>query len=300
MGTSTDITLADLIDPAAELVQLADGFGFTEGPSFRHGRLIFSDIPRDTRWEWSEAGGLEQVLTPNFRGNGMVFEDDGSYLVCEQDTSVLSRFRADGAREVVASHFEGRELNSPNDVCTRFDGSIWFTDPNYGRWPGPMGVERDPELDFQGVFRVARDGSEIALVVPREEFEQPNGLCFSPDESILYVNDSPRCEIRAFDVLDDGTLGPPRLFFEGLGTTEIASGPDGMKCDALGNIWGSGRDGVWVIDPAGRRLGVVPTPEFPGNLVWGGEDLRSLYITCTSTLQVIRTKVAAAPLPCHR
>lgn len=304
MTDASDVAgdLSDLVEPGAELVELGRGFAFTEGPAWSvpEQALIFSDIPGDTRHRWTESGGLEVLLTPNEKGNGMVYEDDGHYLVCESDTSAVTRFRGAGERQVVASHFEGKELNSPNDIVTRSDGSIYFTDPNYGRWNDHIGRKRDPELDFQGVFRVARDGTGLQLAVPRDEFEQPNGLCFSPDESVLYVNDSPRCHIKAFDVRWDGSLGPSRIFYEGLGTGAVgASTPDGMKCDEHGNIWASGPGGIWIVDPAGRRVGVVETPEFPGNLAWGGPDLRSLYICSSTTVVVLRTTVASAPLPCH-
>jgi gluconolactonase len=296
-------TLHDLIDPAAEHLELGRGYEFTEGPawSVAEQALIFSDIPADRRYRWTPEGGEPQVyVAPNAKGNGMVYERGGSYLVCESDTSLVARFTGPGEREVVASHFEGKELNSPNDIVTRSDDSIYFTDPNYGRWNDYIGLKRDPELDFQGLFRCERDGSNLQLLVPRDEFEQPNGLCFSPDESILYVNDSPRCHIKAFAVQPDGSLGSGRVFLEGLGTGEVgASTPDGMKCDAEGNIWASGPEGIWVIDSAGVHLGTVPTPEFPGNLAWGGSDLRTLYVCSSTTVFAVRTKVASAPLPCH-
>jgi gluconolactonase len=291
-----------LIDPGAELRLLADGFWFTEGPTWHHGRqeLVFSDIPGDGRFRWTEAGGLEKLMGPTFKGNGLVFEPDGSLLVCEQVTSTVVRVLDDGRRELVAYHLDGAYLNSPNDIVTRFDGTIWFTDPNYGRWDGPFGTGRKNELDFQGVFRVDRDGANLTLVCARDEFEQPNGLCFSPDESVLYVNDSPVGEIKAFDVTPDGGLANPRLFFSGIGDGTIEGGtPDGMKCDEHGNVWCTGPGGVWVIDPAGRQLGLLEVDEVVGNLVWGGEDLRSLFLTASDKLYVVRTLVAAAPLPNH-
>jgi gluconolactonase len=296
------ITLDDLIAPDAEHVQLGAGYLFTEGPawSVREQALIFSDIPGDTRYRWAGSGAPVAHVTPNAKGNGMVYERAGTYLVCESDTSLVSRFDAAGNRIVVASHFEGRELNSPNDICTRSDDQIYFTDPNYGRWNDTIGLKRDPELDFQAVFRCRPNGSELQPVAPRDEFEQPNGLCFSPDESLLYVNDSPRCHIKVFEVAADGSLGPARIFFSGLGTGAVgASTPDGMKCDALGNIWASGPEGIWVISPAGEHLGTIPTPEFPGNLCWGGADLRTLFVCSSTTVFSVRTEVASAPLPCH-
>jgi gluconolactonase len=295
-------TLVDLIDPDAERVELGSGYGFTEGPAWSvdEQALIFSDIPADTRYRWAPGGPPQVYVAPNAKGNGMVYERGGTYLVCESDTSVVSRFRGDGEREVVASHFEGSELNSPNDIITRSDDSIYFTDPNYGRWNDQFGRAREPELAFQGIFRCRPDGSDLQLLTRRDEFEQPNGLCFSPDESRLYVNDSPRCHIKVFDVAPDGSLGPSRLFFAGLGTGEVgASTPDGMKCDERGNLWAGGPGGIWIIDPDGRHLGSIVTPEFPGNLAWGGADLKTLFVCCSTTVFAVRTNVASAPLPCH-
>lgn len=293
--------LGSLVDPDAELRLLADGFWFTEGPAWNpvEDHLVFSDIPNDTRWRWSEDRGLEEVMRPTFKGNGMAYEDDGCLLVCEHVTSCVARFRPSGEREVVAFHYRGKYLNSPNDLVTRgSDGSIYFTDPNYGRWDGPFGVGREPELDYQGLFRASRDGSEIDLVADEGEFEQPNGLCFSPDESLLYVNDSPRGEIKVFDVHPDGSLSAGRLFFSGIGTGEIEVGnPDGMECDEHGNVWCTGAGGVWVIDPNGERIGLLGVPEVCGSLAWGGRDWHSLYLTSSDKLYVVETEVASAPLP---
>jgi gluconolactonase len=297
------VSLDALIAPDAPRRELGSGYLFTEGPSWSVAEqaLIFSDIPADTRYHWSQQTGVRAYVSPNAKGNGMVHERGGrTYLVCESDTSLVSRFTGDGGREVVASHFEGSELNSPNDIVTRDDGQIYFTDPNYGRWNDYIGLKREPELDFQGVFRCRPDGSELQLVAPRDEFEQPNGLCFSPDEAILYVNDSPRCQIKAFDVETDGSLGPGRVLIDGIGTGETgASTPDGMKCDARGNLWASGPGGVWVISPDGERLGTLETPEFPGNLCWGGPQLTTLFVCCSTTVFAVETQVASAPLPCH-
>lgn len=294
-------SLHHLIDPDAELEQLADGFIFAEGPAWNDvdQELIFHDIPGDARWRWTDERGLELVESPDFKGNGAVFEPGGGLLVCEQVTSSLVRIRPDGAREIPAFHFEGKYLNSPNDVITRSDGSIYFTDPNYGRWPVAVGVGRECELDFQGVYRVPPAGGPVELVVARDQFEQPNGLCFSPDESVIYIND--RTNLKAFDVASDGSLVNGRVIGEDMGSVEIAGGnPDGMKTDELGNVWCTARHGIWIFAPDGELLGILPTPEVSGNLVWGGPDLRTLYITMTTKLVRIETKVASCRLPYHR
>jgi gluconolactonase len=293
--------LEQLIDPAEDFRLLGSGFVFTEGPAWNTAGkyLMFSDIPADARWRWSQQRGMELVMKPNFKGNGMVYEPDGSLLVCEQVTSCLVRFRPDGERQLVAFHYQGRYLNSPNDVVTRSDGSIYFTDPNYGRWPVAVGVGRECDLDFQGVFRVPPGGGEAELVVDEKEFEQPNGLCFSPDERVLYIDD--RQNLKAFDVAPQGSLSNCRLLHDDMGSTEVPGNgnPDGMRCDERGNIWCTARGGIWVIDPSGQLLGIIETPEVSGNLVWGGDDLRSLYVCTSTTVHVVRTKVASAPLPYH-
>ncbi len=261
--------LDQLIDPAQDFRQLGSGFLFTEGPAWNTAGnyLMFSDIPGDARWRWSEQGGMELVARPTFKGNGMVYEPDGSLLVCEQVTSCLIRIRPDDLRQVVAFHYQGKYLNSPNDVVIRgSDGSIYFTDPNYGRWPVAVGVARDCDLDFQGVFRVPPGGGDAELVVDKKEFEQPNGLCFSPDESVLYIND--RQDLKAFDVGPDGSLSNRRVVHDHMGSTEVL-------------------------------LGIIDTPEVAGSLVWGGDDLRSLFVCTSTTMHLIATRVGPAPLPSH-
>jgi gluconolactonase len=293
--------LDHLIDPAEDFRLLGSGFIFTEGPAWNTAGnyLMFSDIPSDARWRWSEDQGMDLVMKPNFKGNGMVYEPDGSLLVCEQVTSCLVRFRPDGERQLVAFHYQGKYLNSPNDVVTRSDGSIYFTDPNYGRWPVAVGVGRECDLDFQGVFRVPPGGGDAELVADEKEFEQPNGLCFSPDERVLYIND--RQNLKAFDVAPDGSLSNCRLVHDHMGSTKVPGNgnPDGMKCDEHGNVWCTARGGIWVLDPSGQLLGIIETPEVSGNLVWGGDDLRSLYVCTSTTVHVVRTKAASAPLPYH-
>jgi gluconolactonase len=232
-------------------------------------------------------------MRPAFKCNGMTYDADLNLLVCEHVTSSLVRERPDGVRETLAYHWKGQYLNSPNDVCVRSDGSIYFSDPWYGRFPG-FGIERARELGWQGVFRIPPGGGqdELELVVSEDEHEMPNGLCFSPDESLLYINDTPRAHIKVWDVNADGTLSNGRMFFDGVGTGVIEEGiPDGMKCDERGNIWVTGPKGVWVISPQGEHLGTVEVPEGVGNLTWGGEDWHTLYIPSTSSLYSIRTKV---------
>lgn len=293
--------LAALIDPGADAERLATGFTFTEGPIWnKQGEfLLFSDMPGDVRRRWSERDGVEEVMRPSNKCNGMVYDSAGHLLVCEHVTSSLVRERSDGSRETIATHHRGKQLNSPNDVVTRSDGTVYFSDPSFGRMPG-FGLEREQDLSFQGVYRLAPSGGEPELVVAEDEFEQPNGLCFSPDESLMYINDTPRALIRVYAVQADGTLTGGRLFFEGIGSGIIEEGiPDGMKCDERGNVWVTGPGGVWVISPEAEHLGTVEVPENVGNIAWGGPDWRTLYMPSTTSLFRVPTKVASAHLPYH-
>jgi gluconolactonase len=285
--------LFELVDEGAEVVQEATGFTFTEGPIWNHAErcLFFSDMPGDVRRKWSEAEGVVEVMRPSNKCNGMTYEAAGTLLVCEHRTSSLIREHPDGTRETVASHFEGKELNSPNDVTVRSDGTIYFSDPWFGRMP-VFGFERERELGFQGVYKIAPGGGDPELVVGRDEYEQPNGLCFSPGESLMYINDTPGAFIKVYEVNADGSLANGRMFFEGVGSGIIEEGiPDGMKCDERGNIWVTGPGGVWVISAAGEHLGTIEVPENTGNLSWGGDDWHTLYIPSSTSLYSIRTKI---------
>lgn len=293
--------LRELVDADSAVESIGSGFIFTEGPIWHAEEefLLFSDMPGDVRRRWSEADGVTEVMRPANKCNGMVYDADGNLLVCEHVTSSLVREHPDGERETIASHFRGKELNSPNDVITRSDGTIYFSDPIYGRVP-VFGIERDVELGFQGVYKLAAGGGELELVVGEDEFEAPNGLCFSPDESLLYINDTPNARIRVYDVAAGGSLSNGRVFADGIGDGVIENGVvDGMKCDERGNIWVSGPGGVWVFNPAGAHLGVIETPENIGNLGWGGAGWRTLFIAASTSVYRIETKVASARLPYH-
>jgi len=288
----------DLVGGALE--KLATGFLFTEGPTWNKtgNFLLFSDMPGDVRRRWSEKEGIKEVIRPANKCNGMTYDDKGNLIVCEHTTSTLVRERPDGKRETLASHYKGKELNSPNDVVVGPDGSIYFTDPPFGRVP-VFGVPRDRELDFQGVYRIPPGGGEPQLLF--DDFETPNGLCFSPDFSLLYINDSTRAHIRVFDVKKDGTLSKGRMFFEKIGSGDVEEGfPDGMKCDALGNIYVTGPTGIWVISPKAELIGIIKVPEVVGNHDFGGPDWKDLYICATTSLYRIQMKVPKAKTPYMR
>ena len=281
--------LYELLEEDVEVERLAGGFEFTEGPLWNaeEGYLLFSDMPGDVmrRW-WEESEVVEEVRKPSNMSNGLTYDNEGRLVACEHATSRLTRTESDGTITTIASHYQGKELNSPNDVVVKSDGSIYFTDPPFGRAPY-FGVERPQELDFQGVYRVVPESGEPELLA--DDFEGPNGLCFSPDESLLYVNDTPRMHIRVFDVGRDGTIENGRVFFVQEGTGE--GKPDGMKTDEQGNVYCTGPGGIWVISPEAEHLGTIRVPEKANNLNWGGPDWNTLYITASSSIYRVPTRI---------
>jgi gluconolactonase len=293
----------ELVDEDAELERLGTGFTFTEGPLWNpDGFLLFSDMPGDVRRRWDAENGVTEVANPSNKGNGMTFDLDGKLIVCEHVTSSVVRMDPDGTgsgREVLASHYGDRELNAPNDVVVKRDGAIYFSDPTYGRMPG-FGIERDQDLDFQGVYRIPPGGGDTQLLA--DDFGQPNGLCFSTDESLLYVNDTEKAHIRVFDVQDDGTIANSRVLADGIGTASLEIGDlvDGMKLDERGNIWVTGPGGVLAFNPEGEHIGTIEVPEPVGNLNWGGPNWNWLFIPATSSVYRIECKVSGNRLPYMR
>ena len=285
--------LLDLIDPDAELAQLGTGCEFTEGPVWHaEGKfLLFSDIPANQMKKWTAEEGITNFRVPSGKSNGLTYDKQGRLVTCEHANRRVSRTEADGTVVTIASHYEGKRLNSPNDVVVKSDGSIYFSDPPYGL-TADYGVEGEQDLDFQGVYRLSPDGQTLTLLI--DDFDRPNGLCFSPDESILYIDDTERMHIRAFDVQSDGTIANGRIFAEEDGEDGV---PDGMKIDAHGNIYLTGPGGIWIFDTSGEHLGVLQTPERAANLGWGGDDWRTLFITASTSLYSIECKVSGIPVP---
>ncbi len=292
---------SELIDPEAELTLLGSGYEFSEGPVWnpREQCLYFSDIPGDARWRWSEQSGMELAAKPTFKGNGLAYDVDGNLLVCEQVSSCLTRIRSDGRRELVAWKYEDVYLNSPNDVVVRAaDGSIYFTDPDYGRWNDWIGCKRSFVRDFKGVYRVPAEGGDVQLVSAPDEFEQPNGLCFSPDESAaLRQRLAPRRDqgLRRRRRRIAGQLPPvPRRHRQG---RDGRGQPrrDGVRRARQHLDVGPGRR--VGPEPDGERIGAIRTPEICGSVVFGGPDLTTLFLTTTTTVHSMPTKVRSAPLP---
>ena len=261
--------------------------------------LLFSDMPADVRRRWDARGGVREVMRPSNKCNGMSYDANLNLIVCEHATSTVVREYPDGRRETLASHYNGLELNSPNDVCVHSSGAIYFSDPWYGRMP-VYGVERPRQLGFQGVYRIPPGGGPVQLLVDRMLFNQPNGLCFSPDESRLYVNDTVKTEIRGFDVKADGTLSSGRLFASGIKSAVEPGVPDGMKCDRLGNVWVTAPGGIWVYAPSGELLGKVRVAELVSNLHWGGDNFETLFMTATHSVYSVKTRVGGRLEPFMR
>lgn len=272
--------------------RLATGFLFTEGPLW-HARdryLLFSDMPGDHMRRWSEKEGVTTFRKPCAQSNGLAWDRQGRLVVCEHATSKVTRTESDGRSSVIASHHDGQELNSPNDVVVRSDGGIYFSDPTYGR-NEYYGNPRPLPRDFRGVYRAESDGQKVTLLA--DDFGQPNGLCFSLDERRLFVNDTDRQHIRVFDVRADGTLANSRVFAETKG--EGAGAPDGMKIDSAGNVYCCGPGGIHVFSPDGVCLGVIGIPEYTANFCFGDDDCRSLFVTASTSVYRLRVRTPGSP-----
>ena len=274
------------LPPDARVEQLATGMKFTEGPVWTDddgGYLVFSDIPSNELKRWDAKNGLASFRADSRNTNGNTRDLQGRLISCEHSARRVTRTEKDGSITVLAEQFEGKRFNSPNDPVVKSDGTIWFTDPTYGL---PRGEPK--ELDGNYVFRLDPQTRQVTKVA--DGFDQPNGLCFSPDEKTLYIADSGRPHhIRAFDVREDGTLDGGRIF-----CVIDTGGPDGIRCDERGNVWSSAGDGVHIFAPDGKLLGRIKTPQTPANLCFGGEDGRTLFITARTSLYAVETNVRGA------
>ena len=277
--------------------ELGDGYGGDQGPAEgpvwwkEGGYLLFSDIHNNRRMRWSTEDGVSVFREPTDRANGLTRDLQGRLVACEHDSRRVTGLKHDGSITVIANSFKGRQLNRPNDVVVKSDGSIYFTDPWTFQRP-----QEQWELDFAGVYRVSADLGTLTLLV--QDFLTPNGLAFSPDESVLYINDSRRGHIRAFDMQPTGALAlaSDRVFCDLRG--ERPGVPDGMKVDVEGNVYCGGAGGVWVMDPSGEHLGtIVHGQAATTDVAWGDDDWKTLYITTRNTLARVRLKIAGLPVP---
>ena len=286
-----------VVAPDAKVEKRATGMKFAEGPVWTDadgGHLVFSDIPSNELKRWDTKNGLTTFRADSRNANGNTRDLEGRLITCEHSARRVTRTAKDGSVTTLIEKYNGARFNSPNDAVVKSDGTIWFTDPTYGL---PRGEKA--ELAERNLFCLAGDGMIAAVV---GDFDMPNGLCFSPDESKLYVADSgkPR-HIRVFDVvrfqgapnqgrpLIDWQLKDGRVF-----CTIDKGVPDGIRCDERGNVWSSAGDGVHVFSPDGKRVATIRVPETPANLCFGGPDGRTLFITARSSLYSIPTLVRGA------
>lgn len=286
--------LQELLEAAPQFERIASGFGFTEGPVWRGDHLLFSDIPNDRICRWRELPEGPELTTfraGNGSSNGLTLDRDGHLMAATHGARAVLWFDADDKPHRIVTEFEGRCLNSPNDLAMRRAGDLYFTDPPYGI--DALGPETR-EQPVNGVYRLAPDGS-VHLVTDR--FKRPNGLAFSPDDTVLYVGDSggPR-DIWALDVALDGSIANARQFVD-MDDHLAANNPDGMKCDMDGRLWSTGPGGIWVIEPDGTVLGVITTPARPANIAWGGKDWSTLFVTARDSVYRLQTKVHGRPVP---
>lgn len=282
-----------IIPEDAQIETIAEGFIFTEGPLWdaRGKRLLFSDIPADTIYSWTQSDGAQVFRHPAGFPNGLTFSRQGDLIACEHRTRAVSITKGNDKTQVIASTYQGRKLNSPNDVIAASDGSIIFTDPIYGLREG-NGGPAIAELDFQGLYRITPDGD---LELLSDSFERPNGLLLSVDEKHLFVADTVRQHIREFEVDDGWQLSGGCVWAE-LWDDDHSGRPDGMKIDHQGNLFSAGPGGMWVFNPRGELIGRIYLPDKTSNMAWGDDGLSSLFITSSSRVYRIRTQTHGLPL----
>jgi gluconolactonase len=289
-----------LIAPGTKIEKLAENFDWSEGPVWirNGGYLLFSDVPMNIIYKWQEGKGVSTYFTPSGytgtipRGgepgsNGLTVDSQGRVTSCEHGDRRVGRMEKDGTKTTVADKYQGKRLNSPNDLVYKSNGDLYFTDPPYGL----VGNINDPkkELTFQGVYRVT-PGGEVTLLT--DELTRPNGLAFSPDEKTLYVavSDPEKAIWVAYDVKPDGTLGKQRLFYNVTTMVRSKKGlPDGMKVDEKGNLFATGPGGVFIFSPEGKHLGTIDTGQATANCAWG-DDGSTLYITADMYICRVKTK----------
>ncbi len=276
-----------LIDPDARLERLASGFSWAEGPvwNFEAGYLTFSDVIGNTMHRYDDSNGVQVYRQPSNHSNGQTIDPAGNLIACEHQTRRLTRQTPDGI-ETLADGYDGKMLNSPNDVVAARDGTLIFTDPAYGLDKPEEGGGGEREMPFQGVYRIPPGSGETELLA--DDFVGPNGLSLSPDDVLLYVADTERSHIRSFRVGADWTVSGGEVLAEI--PSEGDEVPDGMKLDVEGNIFCTGKGGVWVLSPEGALLCHILVPETAANLAWGDDDARTLYITADTGLYRLRCR----------
>ena len=291
--------LDGIIDASQSIRELATGFGGDIGPAegpvwVGEGRyLLFNDIQTSRRMKYTPGQGVVVAKTPTNEANGLTRDLQGRLISAEHATRRVTREDPDGSITVVANNFQGKRLLRPNDVIVKSDGSIYFTDPG-----GPLAPDQY-DVTVAGVYRVSPDLGSISLIV--DDQIGPNGLAFSPDEAVLYVNDARRRVVRAYDLLPNGTVAKQtsRLFAD-LGGPEPGV-PDGMKVDMAGNVYTGGAGGLYIMDKTGKKLGrIVHGLPATTNVAFGGDDWKTLYFTTRSSLNMVSVKIAGVPVPARK
>ncbi len=289
---ANDTDLFDLVDRRAEIIKVAGGFGFTEGPVFsRIGFLLFTDLRSEKIHKWTvpgwedepERGTLTVFREKSNRANGLTFDHQGRLLTCETGPGRVTRTEKDGSITVLADRYGGKRLSSPNDLVYNIDGSIYFSDMPRRNVP-----DANERTNVPAVYRITRTQIPGASKLERvsEECERANGVALGPKQNLLYMADIGRKNLRVQPINDDGTLAKGRVFAEF--ESDEPGGPDGLKTDELGNVYSTGPGGLWIFSPAGRHLGTIVTPERPANCCWGRGGL---YITARTSVYYVETKV---------
>jgi gluconolactonase len=290
--------LEKIISVSEPIQELASGLGGELGPAEgpvwwkEGGYLLFSDIHASRRMKYTPGQGLTVFKEPTNRANGLTRDLQGRLLACEHDTRRVTRQELDGSITVIANNYQGRQLNRPNDVVVKSDGCIYFTDP----WSLATVAPNQWDLSFCGVYRVTPDLGTLTLLA--DDFLIPNGLAFSPDESVLYINDTRRGHIRAFNLLPNGTLAKQsdRVFADLRGPESGV--PDGMKVDMAGNVYCGGAGGIYILDPQGKKLGrIMHGQPATTNIAFGGDDWKTLYFTNRAQLGMVKVKIPGIPVP---